>query len=234
MELTVGWMPARLQRQDRELVAPLVVVAARPDLALARTQGATTIRRLRLLQQLAMIALMGALLAACGTTLSARGNSSTAATTIAAATGVAAPTALDVLRFGGPLVNRVAPFEAHTDDASKVQQLYADILALPPLPSFGGCPEDIGAGYELSFTANGSLVFQAEVVGGCPAVRLPKPNGCRVWNAAFVAQVAATLGVSPSSLTPSAGLRDSAGQNGPFAPSAPTPPVITADHCTLA
>ena len=191
-------------------------------------------RRLRVLQQLTTIALMGALLAACGTTPSPRGKSSNATTTTATATTVAAPTTLDVLRFGGPLANRVAPFEARASDSTKVQQLYHAILALPPLPSFGGCPEDIGAGYELSFTANGSLMFQAEMVGGCPAVRLPKPNGCRVWNAAFVAQVAATLGVSPSSLTPGTGLRGTAGQSGPFAPSAPTPPVITVDRCLLA
>lgn len=191
-------------------------------------------RRLRVLQQLTTIALMGALLAACGTTPSTRGKSSNATTTTATATTVAAPTTLDVLRFGGPLANRVAPFEARASDTTKVQQLYSAILALPPLPSFGGCPEDIDAGYELSFTANGSLLFQAMMVGGCPAVRLPKSYGCRVWNAAFIAQVAATLGVPPLALMPSAGLRDSAGQGGPFAPSAPTPPIITMDRCVLA
>lgn len=102
------------------------------------------------------------------------------------------------------------------------------------MPSFGGCPEDIGAGYELSFTANGSLMFQAMMVGECPAVRLPKPYGCRVWNATFVAQVAATLDVPPSTLTPNAGLRNTTGQSGPFTPSAPTPPIITVDRCVLA
>ena len=183
---------------------------------------------------LAALVIMATLLAACGSSPSNGGRSSTAETTTATATTLAAPTTLDVLRFGGPLANRVTPFETRTDDATKVQQLYNAILALPPLPSFGGCPEDIGAGYELSFTANGSLVFQAEMVGGCPTARLPKPYECRVWNAAFVAQVAATLGVPPSTLMPSAGLRDTAGQSGPFAPSAPTPPVITVDRCVLA
>lgn len=191
-------------------------------------------RPTRFLQHIAMLILMSAWLAACGTPVSGRGTSPRGTTGTATATAAAAPTTLDVLRFGGPLANRVAPFEARASDSTKVQQLYHAILALPPLPSFGGCPEDIGAGYELSFTANGSLMFQAEMVGGCPAVRLPKPNGCRVWNAAFVAQVAATLGVSPSSLTPGTGLRGTAGQSGPFAPSAPTPPVITVDRCLLA
>ena len=191
-------------------------------------------RCLRLIQQLATIAVVVTVLPACGTSSPTRGSSSNAVVATATATTMAAPTTLDVLRFGGPLVNHVAPFEARADDATKVQQLYAATLALPALPSFGGCPEDIGAGYQLSFTANGSLVFQAMMVGGCPAVRLPKPYGCRVWNAAFVTQVAAVLGVSPSTLTPSAGLRDSAGQGGPFAPSAPTPPIITVDRCVLA
>ncbi|MGH2485828.1 MAG: hypothetical protein ACRDHE_07450 [Ktedonobacterales bacterium] len=120
---------------------------------------------------------------------------------------------------------------ARSDDSSKVQTLYAAILAAPPPVHIDWCPADIGADYQLTFTSGPTIVLQIQMLEGCRKLVLSDSAGCRVWDGKFVAQLADTLGIPVSALLTGGSLINTAGPNGPFAPQVPTPPLLTPTHC---
>jgi hypothetical protein len=67
-----------------------------------------------------------------------------------------------------------APFSKTLDHRSLVAGLYADISALPPLPSGRlHCPRDLGISYHLNFEAAGVTVLAADYQpSGCALVKL--------------------------------------------------------------
>ena len=173
------------------------------------------------------------LLAACGASPAANGTSLTAtSTTIRATTTPLPPTSVRVLRFGGPSdQNRVAPFVKTLRDTGRVQRLYNAVYALPPQSTNVTCPSDRFIGYELSFTRGNTQVLQVILGGGCSYAAISNPPDCRRWTLAFITQLAATLEVPETTLVPLSSLINTAGASGPFAPSGPTPPILTPPHC---
>lgn len=171
------------------------------------------------------------LMTACGASTHRAAQAATTPIATATSSVPPPPTALAVLRFGGVANSNVAPFQMSTQDAAKVQQLYKEALNSPPYPNYAGCPVELGIGYELSFTSGSTLVQQVMLTGGCPAVKLSNPAGCRAWTPTLTQQIADTLGVPATTIEPPNGLRDTAGPNGPFAPGEPTPPILTPKYC---
>lgn len=105
------------------------------------------------------------------------------------------PMALQIVRFA-PHQDEVAPFSTQTEDAAKVQQLFATLRALPPFVLTPTCPNDRGGGYLLSFLEHGRIVVQAVIgAGGCPQVSLSEPYGCHKPTDTTMGQIADTLGV---------------------------------------
>ncbi|HEY7343379.1 MAG TPA: hypothetical protein VH591_21085 [Ktedonobacterales bacterium] len=143
----------------------------------------------------------------------------------ATATPLPLPTSLIVLRYS-PEDNRVAPFQQTSQDATKIQQLYHALNALPFKVSGISCPQYAqGLGYELSFMDGNTLVLQV-MLQTCYGVSISTSSDCRQWTPDLTAQIAETLGVPASMLGPAEKLLNTAGPNGPFAQPAPTPPIL--------
>jgi hypothetical protein len=102
------------------------------------------------------------------------------------------PDRLVVTRTKNNLNNPAAPpFTKTITDRSTVEKLYADILALPPLP--GGplnCPNDVGINYRLDFYS-GAASFLAGDYGptGCASVRLSNGTTKRDTTGSFGADL---------------------------------------------
>ncbi len=141
------------------------------------------------------------------------------------------PTALPVIRLS-PLQNHVAPFDVQTDQAEKVQRLFASLRALPPFVPQISCPADQGGGYLLTFRDSEGIVAQARIAaGGCIAVDISKPYGCHKFNAAIMEQIADTLGVQHSALGIMGSFWDSATPGGPTAPVEPSETLLPFSPC---
>lgn len=169
-----------------------------------------------------------ALFAGCGSSSALR-----AATPSTSATPEARmPTLLHVTRFGGPPQNHVAAFDAQTDQAEKVERLFAALHALPPFVQSISCPVDQGGGYLLTFRDNKGVVAQAILpAGGCLALEFSKPYGCHKFTDTSVGQVADTLGVQPTTLIRMAAFWDSATPGGPLAPVVPSETLLPFSPC---
>jgi hypothetical protein len=169
-----------------------------------------------------------ALLADCGSSSALRG-----ATPGASPTSVeSVPTELHVVRFGGPAQNHVAPFDVQTDQADKVQRLFATLRALPSFVPTVSCPADQGGGYLLTFRDSKGVVAQAVIpAGGCLALDFSKPYGCHSFTDTTVDQVADTLGVQHTDLIRMAAFWDSAAPGGPTAPVEPSEPLLNFSPC---
>src|SRR6185312_390325 len=94
-----------------------------------------------------------ALLAGCGSTTV----SSFATPNPSPTPGERMPTARHVIRLSPPQ-NHVAAFDGQTDQAEKVQRLFASMRALPPFVSQFTCPVDQGGGYLLTFSDSKGIV----------------------------------------------------------------------------
>jgi hypothetical protein len=141
------------------------------------------------------------------------------------------PTVLHVIRLSPPS-NHVAPFEAQTDQAEKVQQLFATLRALPPFVPQVTCPADQGGGYLLSFRDSTGVVAQASIpAGGCLALDFSKPYGCHTFTEATMGQLADTLGVQHTALIRMAAFWNSATPGGPTAPAEPSEPLLPFSPC---
>jgi len=169
-----------------------------------------------------------ALLAGCGSSSAVRG-----ATPGTPPTSVeSVPTELHVVRFGGPAQNHVAPLDVQTDQAEKVERLFATLRALPPFVPTVSCPADQGGGYLLTFSDSKGVVAQAVIpAGGCLALDFSKPYGCHSFTDTTVDQVADTLGVQHTALIRMAAFWDSAAPGGPTAPVEPSEPLLDFSLC---
>lgn len=169
-----------------------------------------------------------ALLAGCGSTTA----TSVATPTLSPTPGERMPTALHVVRFGGPAQNHVAAFDVQTDQADKVQRLFATLRALPSFVPTVSCPADQGGGYLLTFRDDKGVVAQAVIpAGGCLALDFSKPYGCHSFTDTTVDQVADTLGVQHTALIRMAAFWDSASPGGPTAPVEPSEPLLPFSSC---
>ncbi len=119
---------------------------------------------LRRINLLTLVLLAFTLLAGCGSVpTSSRATSSPSPHTSATVTSQPPmPTALQIVRLA-PHQDQVAPFSAQTEDAAKVQRLFATLRALPPFILTPWCPNDRGGGYLLSFLDHGRIVVQAVI-----------------------------------------------------------------------
>lgn len=184
------------------------------------------IRRRTCILALALLSLLA--LASCTSA-----TATSVATLIASPTsGGRMPTALRVTRFAGPPENHVAPFDAQTNQADKVQRLFAAMRALPPFVPTVTCPYDQGGGYLLTFQDSVGIMAQAIIpVGGCLALEFSKPYGCHRFTGATVDQVADTLGIRHTDLIRMAAFWDSASPGGPMAPVEPSEPLLPFSPC---
>jgi hypothetical protein len=95
--------------------------------------------------------------------------------TSSACTAQVAPDRLVVTRTRNNVGNPAAPpFSKTIADRSAVEELYADIAALPPLPAGPlNCPNDVGVSYRLDFYSGTETVLFADYQPtGCASVRL--------------------------------------------------------------
>jgi hypothetical protein len=128
------------------------------------------------------------------------------------------PTSLRIIRLAPRQVN-VAPFEAQTDQADKVQQLFATLRALPPFVPRSSCPNDSGGLYLLTFWDHNSVVAEVSIsAGGCPSVNISKPYGCHDLAETTMSQIADTLGVAPAQVGRMGQFYNTATPGGPLAP----------------
>jgi len=113
--------------------------------------------------------------------------------------------------------NHFPPFDRTSTSATKAQQLYNALLALPVMPAGTyNCPADFGNVYHLMFYDDSARLVATATVkpDGCETATLP--DGSKRWAAtdhSFWPTFAAAMNVSTSVLSP--------GPN-PDGPSAPT------------
>ncbi|HKW24046.1 MAG TPA: hypothetical protein VJO13_21910 [Ktedonobacterales bacterium] len=146
--------------------------------------------------------------------------------------GERTPTALQMVRFGGPSENHVAPLDVQTDQAEKVQHLFSALRALPAFVPQVTCPYDQGGGYLLTFRDSKGVVAQAIIpAGGCPKAQFSQSYGCHKLGISTMDQIAATMNVQPATLMRMAAFWDSATPGGPMAPSVPSSLVLPMSSC---
>jgi hypothetical protein len=141
------------------------------------------------------------------------------------------PTTLQIVRWAPPEA-RVAPFSAQTNDAVKVQRLFATLRALPTyMPAFS-CPQGHGGGYLLTFLDHDQVVAVAGIaVSGCQQVDLSEPYGCHRLTATTMDQVAETLGVPPATVGTGSDFYDTAAPGSPLATADPYVPPVSFTPC---
>jgi hypothetical protein len=169
------------------------------------------------------------LLTACGGSQSGH----VAAPSVSPTARTSMPTSLHIYRISGPSGSNVAPFEAQSHQADKVQHLFAAMLAVPAFNQSPTCPNDRGGGYVLTFLdQNNSTFAQAFIpAGGCSLVDLSKPYGCHTLPYEIMQRLAETLDVRQSALGLEGEFYDTAPPGSPTAPTTLSSPLLPMSSC---
>ena len=180
---------------------------------------------------LALLVLAVLPLAGCGGTPTSSGAVSSPSPHAPATRQPPVPSELQIIRFA-PHEVRVAPFSVQTDDAAKVQSLFATLRALPPFREPVSCMQDGGGGYILTFLDHGKVIAVATIAAsGCPRIHISDPYGCHTPNDATMSEIADTLGVPSTDLGIAGEFYNTAKPGGALAPDDPYVPPVTFSPC---